>query len=260
MDTVFAVGDQVLLRTKELLDAADIGKLRPRWDGPFTVLASPSPNAYTLALPRKMLCSATVNVDRLKPFVPRADAPPPPGPVSDAGREGEHEVELLLNRQTVRGVTRYLVRWRGHAAPEDQWLREEELTHCPALVAEYDAAAPRRRGAIRAARSISAAPPEPIIPAHAAAFPLAPVGFRLVTADEVRTGTALIGARVLYWWPADGWVPGTVTRVSSTPGFSHVIRYGRASALGPAVVTSLLDAASHGPQGRWVLLSRGVRR
>ena len=40
VDTVFAVGDQVLLRTKELLDAADIGKLRPRWDGPFTVLAS----------------------------------------------------------------------------------------------------------------------------------------------------------------------------------------------------------------------------
>ena len=31
--------------------AADIGKLRPRWDGPFTVTACPSPNAYTLALP-----------------------------------------------------------------------------------------------------------------------------------------------------------------------------------------------------------------
>ena len=30
VDTVFKVGDQVLLRTKELLDAADIGKLRPR--------------------------------------------------------------------------------------------------------------------------------------------------------------------------------------------------------------------------------------
>ncbi len=52
VDTVFKVGDRVLLRTKELLDAlyqlytsftpgkelldaADIGKLRPRWDGPF---------------------------------------------------------------------------------------------------------------------------------------------------------------------------------------------------------------------------------
>ena len=56
VDTMFKVGDRVLLRTtgKELLDAADIGKLRPRWDGPFSVTACPSPNAYTLALPRKM--------------------------------------------------------------------------------------------------------------------------------------------------------------------------------------------------------------
>ena len=43
-------------------------------------------------------------------------------------------------------------------------------------------------------------------------------------------------------------------RVSRTPGFSHVIRYGRASALGAAVVASLLDPSSHGPHGRWVLL------
>jgi hypothetical protein len=56
IDTVFQVGGRVLLRTKELLDAADIGKLRPRWDGPFTVTACPSPNPYTLALPRRMLC------------------------------------------------------------------------------------------------------------------------------------------------------------------------------------------------------------
>jgi hypothetical protein len=87
VDTVFKVGDRVLLRTKELLDAADIGKLRPRWDGPFTITACPSPNAYTLALPRRMQCSPTVNVDRLKPFHERADTPPAPGPVSDPGQD-----------------------------------------------------------------------------------------------------------------------------------------------------------------------------
>ncbi len=107
---------------KELLDAADsdIGKLRPRWDGPFTVQASLGPNAYTLALPRKMRCSSTVNVDRLKPFHEQAGAPPAPGPVADpAGQEGEHEVELLLSRKEVRGVTHYLVRWRGHSSAAD---------------------------------------------------------------------------------------------------------------------------------------------
>ena len=62
-----------------------------------------------------MRCSPTVNVDRLKPFFARSDEPPPPGPVSDAGQAGEHEVDLLFNRRVVRGVTEYLVRWRGHA-------------------------------------------------------------------------------------------------------------------------------------------------
>jgi hypothetical protein len=55
---------------------------------------------------RTMRCSAAINVDRLKPFVARVDAPPPPGPVTDAGQEGEHEAELLLSRRTMGGVIR----------------------------------------------------------------------------------------------------------------------------------------------------------
>ena len=47
VDTLFRVGNRVLLRTEKLLDAADMGRRRPRRDGPLTVLARPSPNAYT---------------------------------------------------------------------------------------------------------------------------------------------------------------------------------------------------------------------
>jgi hypothetical protein len=59
---------------------------------------------------------------------------------------------------------------------------------------------------------------------------------------------------VLYCWPAEGCVCGRVVRVSRAAGFSHVVGYGPTSALGAAAVASLLDAASHGPAGRWVLL------
>ena len=50
VDTRFQVGDQVMLRTKELLHAAEVGKLRPRWEhweGPFPVAAVAGPNTYT---------------------------------------------------------------------------------------------------------------------------------------------------------------------------------------------------------------------
>jgi hypothetical protein len=56
----------------------------------------------------------------------------------------------------------------------------------------------------------------------------------------------------------EGWVCGTVIGRSRAAGFQHVVRYSRTSALGVGVVPSLLDAASHGPAGRWVLLRRAV--
>ena len=113
VDTVFQVGDEVMLRTAELLDAADIGKLRPRWEGPFRVTALAGPNTYTLALPPQFRCSPTItcNVDRLKPYFAREDQPAPPGPVSDPSQEGEYAVEQILNRRTFRGRPFYLVRW-----------------------------------------------------------------------------------------------------------------------------------------------------
>lgn len=85
----------------------------------------------------------------------------------------------------------------------------------------------------------------------------APAGCRLPS--KVVSGAALVGQAVLYRWPVYGWVRGTVTRRSRASGFSHVVRYGRTSALGSAETPSLLDAASHGPAGRWLLLRRAAR-
>jgi hypothetical protein len=144
-----------------------------------------------------MRCSPAVNVDRLKPFFERAGAAPAPGPVFDAGQAGEHEVDLLLNRRLVRGLMRYLVRWRGHTSADDEWLRAKELAYCQEQVAEYDAAAPRRHAARRSDPSAEPAAAQPAAPAPAsAAAPLGPpAGFRLTASSEVLLESALVSQR-----------------------------------------------------------------
>ncbi len=70
-----------------------------------------------------------------------------------------------------------------------------------------------------------------------------PAGFWLAASLEGLAGTALVDQAVLYRWLVDGWVCGTVAARSRAAGFSHVVLYGSTSALGSAVVHSLLDAA-----------------
>ncbi len=96
-----------------MLDAADIGKLLPRWDRPLSVTACPGPNACAFALP-------SANRHCRQPFFERDGADPDPGPVSDVGQEGKHEVELLLNR-TERRVGA-AIRLRTRSRTRKSWF------------------------------------------------------------------------------------------------------------------------------------------
>ena len=85
MGTTFQVGDQVILRTKELLDAVEwasygrVGRAPSLWLRSAPVAG---PNTYTLTLPERFKCSPTIKVDRLKPYFLRTGLPPSPGPVT----------------------------------------------------------------------------------------------------------------------------------------------------------------------------------
>ena len=60
-----------------------------------------------------------------------------------------------------------------------------------------------------------------------------------------------LGAATHRWVPPAGGRVVQLSRARATgPGFSHVVRYARGSALGSVEAASLLDAPSHGHPGR----------
>ena len=63
-----------------------------------------------------------------------------------------------------------------------------------------------------------------------------------------------MGNKILYWWPEDGWLLGSVAKVSSKQPFSHVVAYHmKTSPCLAGTVDSLLDSASYWQL--WLLLA-----
>ncbi|KAE9335360.1 hypothetical protein PF008_g13527 [Phytophthora fragariae] len=97
---VFKLGDQVLLNAKNLptqaVAAVGSTKLRPRFVGPFTVIAVYD-HAYTLDLPSSMATYPTFYVGLLKPYRPAGafESEEPTGSQSTAGRHSSSSERAL---------------------------------------------------------------------------------------------------------------------------------------------------------------------
>ena len=95
-------------------------------------------------------------------------------------------------------------------------------------------------------------------------LPPPPSGFSIAASAPDCPPAGLVGSKILYWWPEDGWLLGSVAKVSSKPPFSHVVAYHAKTSPGlVGTVDSLLDLASYGQ--RWLLLAAlnapvGLRR
>ena len=50
----------------------------------------------------------------------------------------EWEVEKILNKKKMRGVEKYLIRWKGFTAEEDTWEKRENLKNVEELIKESE--------------------------------------------------------------------------------------------------------------------------
>jgi len=137
---VWKKGDRVLLSTKDLVfKERPTKKLTKRYVGPYTIEEVVLSNAVKLQLPSLMRIHPVVNVSRMVRYKEqvRGQEKEEGKPVEVEGVE-EWEVEKILNKKKIRGVEKYLIRWKGFMAEGDTWERKENLKNAGKLIKEFE--------------------------------------------------------------------------------------------------------------------------
>ena len=133
-------GDQVLLSTKDLVfKERPTKKLMERYVRPYMIEEVVSSNAVKLRLPSLMRIHLVVNVSRIVRYKEQVK-----GQKKEEGKlvevEGveEWEIEKILNKKKIRGVEKYLIRWKRFTAEGDTWEKRENLKNAEELIEEFE--------------------------------------------------------------------------------------------------------------------------
>ena len=137
---VWERGDQVLLSTKDLVfKERPSKKLTERYVGPYAIEEVVLSNAVKLWLPSLMRIHPVVNVSRIVRYKEQVKGQKKEEgkPIEVEGVE-EWEVEKILNKKRIRGVEKYLIRWKEFTAEGDTWERKENLKNAEKLIEEFE--------------------------------------------------------------------------------------------------------------------------
>jgi len=130
----------VLLSTKDLVfKKRPSKKLIERYVGPYTIEEVVSSNAVKLQLPSLMRIHLVINISRIVRYKEqvKGQKKEEEKPIEVEGVE-EWKVEKILNKKKIRGVEKYLIRWKGFTAEDDTWERKENLKNAEKLIKEFE--------------------------------------------------------------------------------------------------------------------------
>jgi len=138
----YRVEDLVLLSTKDLkwqMKGRRLEKLTEYFVGPYKVKGIISSNTIELELPKSIKIHSVVNMSTVQLYKLQVEEQKkiPPKLVIIEGEE-EFEIEKILNKRTVRGKEKFLVRWKSYTAEEDTWENKENLENAKELVEEFE--------------------------------------------------------------------------------------------------------------------------
>ena len=107
--------------------------------GPYVIEEVVSLNAVKLRLSSLMRIHPVVNVSQIVQYKEQVKGQKKEEgkPVKVEGVE-EWEVEKILNKKKMRGVEKYLVRWKGFTAEHDTWERKEDLGNIKEVLEEFE--------------------------------------------------------------------------------------------------------------------------
>ena len=127
----FAVGDLVLLSTKNLKMQRPSKKLADKYIGPFKVLKRIGKNAYQLELPKQYgRIHSTFHVSLLQAYHHRpgeVEADPSLSALPEVVEEQDFIVEKVLNARGKGAKRRWLIKWAGWSDEHNTWEPKKNL-------------------------------------------------------------------------------------------------------------------------------------
>jgi Integrase zinc binding domain/Chromo (CHRromatin Organisation MOdifier) domain/RNase H-like domain found in reverse transcriptase/Integrase core domain len=139
-------GDRVYLRRRNIGNKKFHLKTRKQSEkldslkiGPFKVKKKLEFDNYELCLPQSMQVNPVFHVSRLERTT---------NPITNEEiqvTEEEYDVESILDKRKRKGVTEYLVRWKGCDKDEDTWEPTKHL-NCPEKVQDFENHQRKNRG------------------------------------------------------------------------------------------------------------------